>query len=174
MRVDVPLKLRGSAELPADATAWPEEQEKAAPKCAAHVFRYFPLHFRLCRALYPHLARSLSPKIPFSMQLPWVCSSLQFREQILSPPVRAGLSAAGGWGDLGSAGRFFLVTNLIAADGRDTCRGRITSSPSSERLGGTKAGWRAGARKMWLKAYLLREAVRGRQRQEGDKRRERG
>lgn len=135
--------------------------EKAAPKCAAHVFRYFPLNFRRPQALCPRLARSLSPKIPFSTKRPWVCVSLQFKEQILLPPVRAGPSAARGRGDLGAAGCFFLVTGLITADGRDTCQGRITSSPSSERLCRTKAGGRAGARKMWLKAYLLGEAVRG-------------
>lgn len=134
------------------------------------VFRYFSLNFRLARALCPHLAGSLSPKIPFSMKCPWVHISLQFKEQILLPLVGAGPSAAGGRGDLGAAGGFFfLVTGLITAVGRDTLWGRITSSPSSERICGTKAGRRARARKMWLKAYLLGEAVRMRQRQEGDK-----
>lgn len=64
--------------------------EKALPKCAAHVFRYFPLNFQLTQALCPHLARLLSPKIPFSMKRPWVCISLQFKEQILLLPSAAG------------------------------------------------------------------------------------
>lgn len=75
--------------------------EQAAPKCAAHVFRYFPLNSQLPQAFCPHLAGSLSPKIPFSLKRRRGCIRAQWKEQIpervLPAPLTPALLGAGFW-----------------------------------------------------------------------------